>query len=338
MTTLFLNLTYNLVDPRDNNSQGTFYGEAFVPNDSYPPAKSIVSLPTNSCQKIIGSQLMSSVEQKNTEQLTQSEQAIVTGLEVGDIAGELVCTGIGVLTVVAAVIPVDGPAGEIAGSIALGAVCAGSAVVKTGMSIWEFWQKRQNENLQSFDLQIQAYQDAETTNSACSSPAPIPDYVSIQSEASCFIPIRNFRQHEPGSEGYKTQLQIIFTDQPNGRGVDRKQITVPNPRTDLTEQEIAAVVGSSVNFGFQKCEVDMMPYGYIRYYAPDPNAGRGLIQRLSTLSAGAMVMEPNDTFRASNRVREMEVGTFYPSRAVLFDFSPGLPAPTCKIFYLNQVS
>jgi len=150
----------------------------------------------------------------------------------------------------------------------------------------------------------------------------------------CFIPIRNFKSNIPGGEGYKTQLQIIFADKPKG-GKECRQITVPYPRNDLTAEVIRRTVGDSVQFGQVKCEVDMIPYGYIRYYAPSKEVGRQVIQRLSTLSAGRIVTEPEDSFRASERKRVFESLTGYPTRAILFIFEEG-KEPRCKRFNLKS--
>jgi len=153
-------------------------------------------------------------------------------------------------------------------------------------------------------------------------------------EAECFIPIRNFKSNIPGGEGYKTQLQIIFADKPKN-GKECRQITVPYPRDNLTAQAIKNAVGSSVQFGQVKCEVDMTPYGYIRYYAPNKETGRQVIERLSTLSAGRIVREPEDSFRASERKRVFESITGYPTRAIMFIFEEG-KEPRCKRFNLKE--
>jgi len=153
-------------------------------------------------------------------------------------------------------------------------------------------------------------------------------------EAECFIPIRNFKSNIPGGEGYKTQLQIIFADKPKN-GKECRQITVPCPRNDLTAEAIKRAVGSSVEFGQVKCEVDMTPYGYIRYYAPNKEIGRQVIERLSTLSAGRIVREPEDSFRASERKRVFESITGYPTRAIMFIFEEG-KEPRCKRFNLKE--
>jgi hypothetical protein len=152
-------------------------------------------------------------------------------------------------------------------------------------------------------------------------------------EAECFIPIRNFKPNIPGGEGYKTQLQIIFADKPKD-GKECRQITVPYPRDNLTAEAIKNAVGSSVQFGQVKCEVDMTPYGYIRYYAPNKEVGRQVIERLSTLSAGRIVREPEDSFRASERKRVFESLTGYPTRAIMFIFEEG-KEPRCKRFNLK---
>jgi hypothetical protein len=153
-------------------------------------------------------------------------------------------------------------------------------------------------------------------------------------EAECFIPIRNFKSNIPGGEGYKTQLQIIFADKPKD-GRECRQITVPYPRNDLTAEAIKRAVGSSVEFGQVKCEVDMTPYGYIRYYAPGKEVGREVINRLATLSAGRIVTEPEDSFRASERKRVFESITGYPTRAIMFIFEEG-KEPRCKRFNLKE--
>jgi hypothetical protein len=153
-------------------------------------------------------------------------------------------------------------------------------------------------------------------------------------EAECFIPIRNFKSNIPGGEGYKTQLQIIFADKPKD-GKECRQITVPYPRNDLTAEMIKNAVGNSVEFGQVKCEVDMTPYGYIRYYAPNKEVGRQVIERLSTLSAGRIVREPEDSFRASERKRVFESITGYPTRAIMFIFEEG-KEPRCKRFNLKE--
>jgi hypothetical protein len=152
-------------------------------------------------------------------------------------------------------------------------------------------------------------------------------------EAECFIPIRNFKSNIPGGEGYKTQLQIIFADKPKD-GKECRQITVPYPKDNLTAEMIKNAVGNSVEFGQVKCEVDMTPYGYIRYYAPNKETGRQVIERLSTLSAGRIVREPEDSFRASERKRVFESLTGYPTRAIIFIFEEG-KEPRCKRFNLK---
>jgi len=151
--------------------------------------------------------------------------------------------------------------------------------------------------------------------------------------SECFIPIRNFKSNIPGGEGYKTQLQIIFADKPKD-GRECRQITVPYPRNNLTAEAIKNAVGDSVEFGQVKCEVDMTPYGYIRYYAPSKEVGRQVIERLSTLSAGRIVREPEDSFRASERKRVFESLTGYPTRAIMFIFEEG-KEPRCKRFNLK---
>ena len=149
----------------------------------------------------------------------------------------------------------------------------------------------------------------------------------------CFIPIRNFKSNIPGGEGYKTQLQIIFADKPKN-GKECRQITIPYPKDKLTAEMIKNAVGNSVEFGQVKCEVDMTPYGYIRYYAPNKETGRQVIERLSTLSAGRIVREPEDSFRASERKRVFESLTGYPTRAIIFIFEEG-KEPKCKRFNLK---
>jgi len=153
------------------------------------------------------------------------------------------------------------------------------------------------------------------------------------SETECFIPIRNFKSNIPGGEGYKTQLQIIFADKPKD-GKECRQITVPYPKDNLTAEAIKNAVGNSVEFGQVKCEVDMTPYGYIRYYAPNKEIGKQVIERLSTLSAGRIVREPEDSFRASERKRVFESLTGYPTRAIIFIFEEG-KEPRCKRFNLK---
>jgi hypothetical protein len=150
----------------------------------------------------------------------------------------------------------------------------------------------------------------------------------------CFIPIRNFKSNIPGGEGYKTQLQIIFADKPKN-GKECRQITIPYPKDKLTAEIIKKAVGNSVEFGQVKCEVDMTPYGYIRYYAPNKEVGRQVITRLATLSAGKIVTEPKDSFRASERKRVFESLTGYPTRAIMFIFEEG-KEPKCKRFNLKE--
>jgi len=149
----------------------------------------------------------------------------------------------------------------------------------------------------------------------------------------CFIPIRNFKSNIPGGEGYKTQLQIIFADKPKN-GKECRQITIPYPKDKLTAEMIKNAVGNSVEFGQVKCEVDITPYGYIRYYAPNKEVGRQVITRLATLSAGKIVTEPEDSFRASERKRVFESLTGYPTRAIMFIFEEG-KEPRCKRFNLK---
>ena len=149
----------------------------------------------------------------------------------------------------------------------------------------------------------------------------------------CFIPIRNFKSNIPGGEGYKTQLQIIFADKPKN-GKECRQITIPYPKDKLTAEMIKNAVGNSVEFGQVKCEVDITPYGYIRYYAPNKEVGRQVITRLATLSAGRIVTEPEDSFRASERKRVFESLTGYPTRAIMFIFEEG-KEPRCKRFNLK---
>jgi len=153
------------------------------------------------------------------------------------------------------------------------------------------------------------------------------------SETECFIPIRNFKSNIPGGEGYKTQLQIIFADKPKD-GKECRQITVPYTKDNLTAEAIKNAVGNSVEFGQVKCEVDMTPYGYIRYYAPNKEIVKQVIDRESTLSAGRIVREPEDSFRASERKRVFESLTGYPTRAIIFIFEEG-KEPRCKRFNLK---
>lgn len=147
----------------------------------------------------------------------------------------------------------------------------------------------------------------------------------------CFIPIRNLKDAIPGNTGYKTQLQIIFRDSNNK---ECRQITVPNPKDDLTASQIRIAVGDSVPFGNLKCEIDMKPYGYIRYYGTESDFARQLFDRLSTLSKGTLVREPRDTFRFSTRERSYAEVVGYPSRAVMFIFEEG-KEPKCKRFNLK---
>lgn len=151
---------------------------------------------------------------------------------------------------------------------------------------------------------------------------------------TCFVPIRNLSSNLPGSEGYKKQLQIVFSDTRDGLN-DLRQISIPSPLdpSSISKSRILSALGvsegSTFSFGKVKYEVDVSPYGYIRYYGPEESApfsdARSLFQRLSNLLINGTIIE--SSFRASNRDRTFEELDLYPVKALLFDFST--PNATC---------
>jgi hypothetical protein len=151
----------------------------------------------------------------------------------------------------------------------------------------------------------------------------------------CFVPVRNFKSNEPNGVGYKSQIQIDFTDDD---GNVAKEITVPDPKTIITTQLINDLLepmleDGGIYFGEVKCEVDIAPYGYIRLYAFDEARGRQLIYRLADLSNGAIVPK---SFRASNRQRDIKVGLYKPYKATEFEFRRDGSEPKCRIHWLQS--
>lgn len=145
---------------------------------------------------------------------------------------------------------------------------------------------------------------------------------------SCFVPIRNLRSNLPGSEGYKKQLQIVFSDSPNSLN-DVRQISIPSPLDpdSISKSRILSALGlsagSSLRFGKVKYEIDVSPYGYLRYYGPEEAApfsnARSLFQRISDQLINGTIIE--SSFRASNRDRSFDEVDLFPAKALLFDFS-----------------
>ena len=152
---------------------------------------------------------------------------------------------------------------------------------------------------------------------------------------SCFVPIRNLRSNLPGGEGYKTQLQIIFSDSPNKLN-DLRQISIPSPinpediTRDLILEALYGTIPQSNNipfkFGQVKYEVNVSPYGYIRYYGQYEERPyqltKDLFQRISDLLIEGIA--DLESFRPSDRTRKFADLDLYPVKALLFDFSnPG---------------
>ena len=149
---------------------------------------------------------------------------------------------------------------------------------------------------------------------------------------TCFVPIRNLRSNLPGGEGYKAQLQIIFSDAPNKLN-DLRQITIPSPISaeditrDLILQALYGFIPQSndipFKFGQVKYEVDVSPYGYIRYYGQYEERPyqltKDLFQRISDLLIEGSANL--DVFRPSDRTRTFSDLDLYPVKALLFDFS-----------------
>jgi hypothetical protein len=151
----------------------------------------------------------------------------------------------------------------------------------------------------------------------------------------CFVPVRNFKNNDPDGVGYNTQLQLLFTDDD---GNIAKRITVPNPKDEVTAELINLLLEphleqKGIYFGHVKCEVDMSPYGYIRYFAFDEDEGKSLIYSLADLSKGAIV--PN-SFRFSKRNRDIAVGLHLPYKAISFEFLHDGSEPRCQTFWLQS--
>lgn len=182
----------------------------------------------------------------------------------------------------------------------------------------------------------------------------------------CFVPIRNFKQNEPEQAGMKRQLQIIFTrtedildnlGQPSGktRNID-KQISIPAPLPldnefggqSLDMDLLKANVPETWEFGTVKVEVDIVPYGFIRFYALEEDTidstfggskADELIddflnlvdgsEKFNTSSSGNTV----STRRFSKRNRNIITGKFTRKKAFLFEWNDGDgKPPLCSTF------
>jgi hypothetical protein len=151
----------------------------------------------------------------------------------------------------------------------------------------------------------------------------------------CFVPIRNFKSNEPTGIGYKTQLEIVFAD---GKGTTSKCITVPNPRSDLTKEDIieALIAGTEkdtrVFFGHIKIECDLYPWGYLRHYALDEESGAKLLTALSRLSNGNII---EDSMRYNDKKRDFKTGYYQAYRGYIFRFRNDGSKPKCRKFTLH---
>lgn len=176
------------------------------------------------------------------------------------------------------------------------------------------------------------------TPSAPTSDLEICNVCDDEDLNTCFIPIRNFKPNVPGNEGFKTQIQIVFSKNPKEL-FDDGVFSIPSPidPSSLTKDIVLeAIYGSStvsnstpVQFGGVKYEVDVFPNGYLRYYGPiidrPYDAVRSLFQRVSDLLIdGQILVDSNsptgDTFRASDRQRRFPDQNLYPVKAIYLNF------------------
>ena len=146
----------------------------------------------------------------------------------------------------------------------------------------------------------------------------------------CFIPVRNFKSNEPVGQGYKDQLQIIFVD--SAKKLE-KELTIPAPK-DIVDAKLINLLlqphldNGGIYFGLIKCEFDMLPYGYLRYYASSKQEGEAFLRSMADLSKHAI--KPK-SFRSSDRPgRTNDVGLFKPDRAYVMEFNNNGSSPSCQ--------
>lgn len=151
----------------------------------------------------------------------------------------------------------------------------------------------------------------------------------------CFIPVRNFKSNEPNGKGYRNQLQIVFTD--GKTNTARKELTIPNPKDEVDAALINLLLqphldNGGIYFGLIKCEFDMLPWGYLRYYASSKEEGEKLLRSMADLSKNAI--KPK-SYRSSDRPdRDNDIGLYKPDRAYLLEFEKGVQVG-CKRFDLT---
>ncbi len=149
----------------------------------------------------------------------------------------------------------------------------------------------------------------------------------------CFVPIRNFRVAEPPQLGMRKQLQIIYKLTENGTTY-AKEITLPNPKDDITADDIKAVFPETFAFGTVKSEVKISPWGYIRVYTETNKQADDFFD--AVIPALIEGEEIPDSRAHIYRKRKYKTGNFERYQAFLFDWSKQKgSAPLQSIFILD---
>ena len=175
--------------------------------------------------------------------------------------------------------------------------------------------------------------------------------------SECFVPIRNFRDNEPEQLGMKRQLQVTYefreeilddAGQPTGEfETYKKQITIPSPKnvgdnqTDMSIQDIKDAFPEELSFGEIKAEMDIIPYGHIRFYASAEDYNNGsqgnavdnfFDDILDLIVDGE---EKPNSRRFSKRTRQHKTGTFKRKKAFLFEWNVQGQPPLCAVYDLT---
>lgn len=211
--------------------------------------------------------------------------------------------------------------------------------------IAEYFATR-NKNIRNFQVGGHVFL-GQTNVTQCQDP-PMDQTPSVEenmnvdcSDNECFIPISSFSKDNQYFHGKRRVLQVVWKIQGWSKTNDyRKDMQIPSVLDGVKGSDVIPLLPTWLYFGHSRYEVDIEPYGKIRYYGVSSDNNivetdvedwfEQLVDTLVRKDDGSNGAIKTDSFRQSNKDRPYLKGWFYPWRFYVFDWDDTEQRYICK--------